>query len=462
MITKFVDRNNELDALNTAYKKPSFSFYPIYGRRRTGKTELIKQFIKDKPHIYFLATEGTEKENITNFKHATKHLIDIDFITDDFDAVFRYIIQHVQKKIVIVIDEFPFLLKANKALSSTFQYLIDEYLIKTNLFLIVCGSSVGMMFQEVLGYRAPLYGRRTGQIEVRPLLFDDVRQLLGKPVEECVQIYGVCGGVPFYLNEFVEKKDFFHLVEEKVLVPEALLNKETVFLLREELDELSRYASILSGISLGNTKLGDIMNFCGFKERLNISPYLNVLEKLGLIEKEIPITSGLKARGVYKIKDQFFRFYFRYVRPNESMLTDNRKEIVTSIKHDYDTYLGKIFEDIAKEFIRKKLLVSNVGRWWYQEEEIDIVSLNETTREIFFFECKWKDLTLTEAQKVLEKLQEKAPSVDWRNKKRKEQYGIIARRVEQKERLREKGFLVYDLKDWTVDGDISLKKGKRL
>src|SRR4030043_1927336 len=117
MITKFVNRGFELNALNEAYKKPGFHFYPFYGRRRIGKTELIKQFIKDKPHIYFLATEGTEKENITNFKHAAKHIIDIDFINDDFEAIFRYIIQNAPKKIVIVIDEFPFLIKANKAIS---------------------------------------------------------------------------------------------------------------------------------------------------------------------------------------------------------------------------------------------------------------------------------------------------------------------------------------------------------
>jgi AAA+ ATPase superfamily predicted ATPase len=448
MITKFIDRESDLKALNIAYNKPSFNFYPIYGRRRTGKTELIKQFIKDKPHIYFLATEGTEKENITNFKHAAKHIINIDFLTDDFEAIFQYIIQNPQRKIVIVIDEFPFLIKANKAISSKFQHLIDEYLSKTNCFLILCGSSVGMMFKEVLGYRAPLYWRKTGQIEVRPLLFDNARQLLDKPIEECVRIYGACGGIPFYLKEFVEKKDFFQLVDEKVLSPETLLNKEAIFLLREELDEISRYASILSAISLGNTKVRDIMNYCGFKERLNIAPYLNVLERLGIIEKEIPITSSLKARGIYKIKDQFFRFYFQYVRPNESILTDDRKEIVAFIKKDYDAYLGKIFEDIAKEFIQKKLLLSKVGTWWYQEEEIDIVSLNENTKEIFFFECKWKDLTLTQAQKILDKLQEKTQYVDWYNKKRKEQYGIVARQIEQKERLHEKGFLVYDLKDW--------------
>jgi hypothetical protein len=304
------------------------------------------------------------------------------------------------------------------------------------------------MFKEVLGYRAPLYGRRTGQIEVRPFLFDDVRQFLDKPIEECVRIYGACGGVPFYLKEFVEKKDFFQLIDEKVLSPETLLNKEAIFLLREELDEISRYASILSAMSFGNTKVGDIMNYCGFKERLNIAPYLNVLERLGIIEKEIPITSGLKTRGIYKIKDQFFRFYFQYVRPNESILTDNRKEIVTFIKKDYNTYLGKIFENISKEFIRNKLLVSKVGTWWYQEEEIDIVSLNENTKEISFFECKWKDMTLTQSQKILEKLQEKTQNVQWHNKKRTDRYGIIARQIEQKEKLREKGFLVYDLKDW--------------
>ena len=253
MITKFVNRGFELNALNEAYKKSGFHFYPFYGRRRIGKTELIKQFIKDKPHIYFLATEGTEKENIVNFKHAAKKIVDLDIVKDDFEEIFKYIIQQVTKKIIIVIDEFPFLTRANKTTSSLFQYIIDEYLSETNHFLILCGSSVGMMYKEVLGYKAPLYGRRTGQIELHPFKFQDVQTLLNKHIEECIQIYGICGGVPFYLKEFTEKKEFFQLIKEKVLSREAILNKEAIFLLREELDEISRYASILAAIALGHT-----------------------------------------------------------------------------------------------------------------------------------------------------------------------------------------------------------------
>jgi len=448
MITEFVDREDELNALNNAYKKPPFSFYPIYGRRRIGKTELIKQFIKDKPHIYFLATEGTEKENILNFKNAAKDVIDLSLIKDEFEEIFKYIAQTIKEKTVIVVDEFPFLIKANKAISSIFQRIIDLYLSKANVFLVLCGSSVGMMYKEVLGYKAPLYGRRTGQIEINPLVFEDVIKLLDKPVNECVKIYGVCGGVPFYLKEFVEKKDFFQLIEEKMFSGDALLNKEAIFILREELDEISRYASILGAIALGHTKLGDIMNHCGFRERLNISPYLHVLERLGIIEKEISVASRKNARGVYKIKDEFFKFYFRYVRPNESIIESNTKGVLNSIKKDYNAYLGEVFEHIAKELLIRKHHFSKIGRWWYKDNEIDIVALNDHKKEIVFFECKWKDLSYKKSLKLLEQLKEKAGYVEWFNKQRKEQYGIVARKIEDKQSLRKKGFLVYDLDDW--------------
>jgi len=449
MITEFVDREKELKILNDTYKKLVFSFYPIYGRRRVGKTELIKQFIKDKPHIYFLATEGTEKENISNFKNAAKNFIDLSLIKDDFEEIFTYITQNTKKKTIIVIDEFPFLVKSNKAISSIFQYIIDLHLSKSNnIFLIFCGSSVGMMFKEVLGYKAPLYGRRTGQIELTPLKFKDAIKLLNKPVEECVKIYGICGGVPFYLKEFVEKKKFFQLIEEKVLSREALLNKETIFLLKEELNEISRYASIIGAISQGHAKLGEIMNHCGFKDRLNITPYLNVLKGLGIVEKEISVTYGLRTRGVYKIKDELFKFYFRFVRPNESMIENNMAEIMSSIKKDYDIYLGEIFEHISKELIIEKHHFSKIGRWWHKGEEIDIVGLNENKKEIAFFECKCSDLSYNKSLKILEDLKANAEYVKWFNDKRKEKYGIIARKIEGKNDLRKEGFFAYDLDDW--------------
>ena len=316
------------------------------------------------------------------------------------------------------------------------------------MFLILCGSSVGMMYKEVLGYRAPLYGRRTGQIELHPLRFRDVKTLLNKPIKECIKIYGVCGGIPFYLKEFVEQKDFFQLIKEKVLSRDALLNKEAIFILREELEEISRYASIIGAIALGNTKLGEIMNHCGFREKLNITPYLNVLEGLGIIKREIPITHKRNTRGIYQIKDQFFNFYFRYIRPNESLTEDNIDSILTNIKKDYNTYLGTIFEKVSKEFIMSKHSFSKIGRWWHKDQEIDLVALNEHTKEIMFFECKWKKLGYQQCLKILEELQEKAGFVEWFNEQRQEHYGVIAKKIENKEDLKKEGFLVYDLEDF--------------
>ncbi len=448
MITEFINRESELHALNTAYQQKTFQFYPIYGRRRIGKTELIKQFIKDKTHIYFLATEGTEQENILHFKNAAQHQITLSYVRDTFEDIFAYITKNLKKKMVIVIDEFPFLVKANKSISSRFQRIIDTHLVHSNIFLILCGSSVGMMYKEVLGYQAPLYGRRTGQLELRPFSFQHVQQFLQKPIQECINIYGICGGIPFYLKEFIKHKPFTQLIEEKILADDAILNKEALFFLRAELDEIARYASIIEAMSQGNTKLGEIMNYCGFKQRLNISPYLNVLDKLGIITKETPLTSKKNARGIYKIQDNYFNFYFRFIRPNESLLETDSSSVLSKIEKEYNTYLGQIFEQIAKEFVIKTHQFTQAGRWWHKDQEIDIIGLKEQPYDISFFECKWKDLSKSKATCILQELKEKATHVPGHNKQRSEHYGIIARSIDNKQELRKQGYFVYDLKDW--------------
>ena len=448
MITDFKNREEELKTLNQEYKKTTFSFYPIYGRRRIGKTELIKQFIKNKPHIYYLATEGTEKENITNFKKAAENIINLSMIKDDFEEIFKYVKNTLKKRTIIVIDEFPFLTKANKAISSKFQRIIDLHLKKSNIFLILCGSSVSMMYKNILGYKAPLYGRRTGQIELKPFTFKNIKKILNKPTEECIKIYGICGGIPFYLKEFTEKKDIYKLINEKIFSNTSILNKEVIFLLREEIDEISRYASITTAVALGYTKLGEIMNYCGLKEKLNIAPYLNVLERIGIIEKETPITSKKRAKGIYKIKDQFFRFYFHYIRPNESIIENDKQTALKILKKDYNSFLGNVFERISKEFIIAKHKPTKIGSWWHKDKEIDIVAINEIKKQIIFLECKWKKINYNQTLKIIKDLKEKAKHVKWLNKSRKEKYGVIAKTIEKKNELRKKGFHVYDLNDW--------------
>jgi hypothetical protein len=249
MIT-FVGRKAELNSLNKEFQKDSFSFFPIYGRRRIGKTSLIREFIRDKPHIFFQCVEGSEKENFQNFKNACKHIVDLSPVKENLEDIFQVLLEDLKERTVLVFDEYPYLASSNKGFSTRLQSLIDNELVRSNIFLILSGSSVRMMYQEVLGCSAPLYGRRTGQIEVGPLDLGESMELLERSPLECVKIRSIAGGVPYYLEQFRGKGRFLDLLEEKVLDDTNILGREMEFLLRTEFDEIGRYASILKAISL--------------------------------------------------------------------------------------------------------------------------------------------------------------------------------------------------------------------
>lgn len=445
MITKlFIDRERELSFLDEKYRSDKFQFIPIYGRRRIGKTELILQFIKDKKAIYFLATAGTKKENIERFKAAAKHLIDLSPLKDDWETIFEYIKNNLKEKVIIVIDEFPYLVETEKGLSSIFQASVDLHLKGSDLFLILCGSSLSMMYRDVLSYRAPLYGRRTGQIHLKKLGFKDTTDFFEKPFEEIINIYAICGGVPAYLNEFREKRPLFQLVEEKILAKNVILREEVPFLLRQEFRDPKIYMAILSAISLGFRNLGKIISYCGLGSKTGIMPYLHALEALGHIKREVPVTEGARSRkGLYFINDRFFEFWFKFVRRNYDLVERDVKKAVEKIRPEFGEHVGFVFEDVCKEALLElgTPTFTKIGRWWRRGEEIDIVALDEKEKQILFAECKWQ--SKVDAEKVLKALKEKAELVEWRLGKRKECYAVFAKSF--KEEFQEPNVMLFDL-----------------
>jgi len=444
MIT-FIDREQELRSLEERHASGKFECIPLYGRRRVGKTELILQFIKNKKAIYFLATSGTKKENIERFKAATKPVIDLSLLKDDWETIFEYIKRNLKGRAIIVLDEFPYLIETEKGLSSIFQAIIDLHLKDSGIFLIISGSSLGMMYKEVLSYRAPLYGRRTGQIHLHPMRFKDVTKFFDKPFKEIVEIYAVCGGVPAYLNEFREKKPIFRLIEEKILKRDSILREEVQFLLREELREPKVYMAILSSLSLGHRRLGKIINYCGFSSKTGITPYLRTLDSLGYIKREVPITESQRSKkGLYFLNDNFFNFWLRFVRANLDIIEQDPKEGIAEIKKEFNGHVGFIFEDVCRQFlweIREDLPFdfNKLGRWWHRDKEIDLLALGD--KKVMFVECKWQDRV--DGKKLLQELKEKAKSVTWENEKRKEHFCIIAKSFATKD----EDAIFFDLKD---------------
>ncbi|GFO98158.1 ATPase [groundwater metagenome] len=435
MLLKFINRLEELNALEERYTSPDPEFFIIYGRRRVGKTELIKKFAKEKNHFYFLAKEQHIELEIERFreKFAEKFNIHLEK-TKELDKIFGEILDKIDinKKFVFIIDEFPFWVSKHRPILSEFQYLWDELLSDKNVFLILSGSSVSIMEQEVLAHKSPLYGRRTGQLKIEPMKIEYLRGFLPSySVEELFKAYGALGGIPFYLKEFKADSTFSENVKNTFFNKSSLLHEEAEILLREELREVTTYFNIMKAIIDGATKLAEISQ----KARVditNINKYLATLINLGLVRKEQPVTQSPKLKNFrYMLSDNYYKFWLQYVYPYEEEIEEDVNTILKIFERDYPRYMGNIFEDICRKSLRGfdipifKFPGAKTGRWWYKENEIDIVALNDTTKEILFCECKWQDEV--NAKKVLAQLEEKTKCVLWNIDNRKEYYAIFAK-----------------------------------
>lgn len=434
---KLINRLDELAGLEEYWKKKDAQLVVIYGKRRVGKTSLIKAFAQQKPHIYFLADKTTESENLKLLGAAVgKYFKDTRLEKNGFKDwydLFEYLKLHSKKKLVFTIDEFPYLAEGNKAVSSMFQKGWDETLSKLPIFLILCGSSIGMMESETLAYKAPLYGRRTAQILVRPFSFFDARNFYPDlDFDEFLRIYAVAGGNPAYLLKLKDAKNLHEALKQYIFKPIELLFEEVEFILKEELREPRQYMSILKAMSFGCRKFGEIVNETGI-EKGSIHKYLFTLEKLHMIEKEVPVTEKSpekSRRGLYQIQDQFVKFWFNYVYPFKGEIElGNAISAFAQWEKTFDGVVAQNYELVVREVIRKRQTdlfpFSRVGRWWEGNEEIDLVALNENSNEILFGEAKWSNKQA--GTNIYEELKQKTKMVHWGEKGRKEYFALFSK-----------------------------------
>lgn len=453
MLLKFVDRQKELRLLNEKYQSPHPEFIIIYGRRRIGKTELIKQFSTNKKHFYFLARKEPIKLEIDRFRKKISEQFNIYLQeTTDFEILFKDIMEKTSKKekLIIIIDEFPYLIDSYKPIPSIFQGIWDEHLQHEPVMLILTGSSVSMMETEILGYHSPLYGRRTAQFKIEELKINHLSSFLPKYNQENLyKTYGATGGIPYYLKEFNDNNTFLENIQNTFLNPSNILYQEAEILLKEELREPNTYFNILKAMIDGATKLSEISTK-SLVDITNINKYISVLETLKLVRKEYPITEPMKQRNfLYIVNDHYFRFWLSYVYPYKEEIEEQPDRVLQLIQQDNPRYMGSIFEEIVKQYIRQHSFIdfNKSGRWWHKTEEIDLICLHQQQKEIFFFENKWKDLSYTQASKIIKDLKEKSTLVNWQSKQRKEHFGLFAKNISQKQKLRDQGFLIFDIND---------------
>lgn len=441
---RFVDRTNELAFLNEEYVKKESSLIILYGRRRVGKTALIKEFGKDKDMIYFLATEESETQNLKMFKELVANSIDNQLLNsvnvDNWNVVFKTIVDSNKKnKKLIVIDEFQYLGKINPAFPSIFQKIWDEILKDNNVMVVLCGSIINMMESQTLNYNSPLYGRRTGQIKLKQIPFENYREFFKSNISkrELVENYAVTGGVPKYIESFNIEGNVYEKIKKCIINKQSYLYEEPMFLLQYEVSEVGSYFSIIKSITSGNRKLGNIASNLSVSPT-NLSKYLQTLINLDIVEREVPITEKnpeKSKKGQYKIKDNFIAFWFQFIYPNKAFLEMEKENIVMNkIKTNFiDNNVSYVYEDVCREEMWKlneqgklNMTFDKLGRWWSGNQEIDIVGIDSNGNDIIFGECKFYKEGKLMNEKVFYDLLEKAKLVDWKNDSRKETYILFS------------------------------------
>ncbi len=409
----------------------------LWGKRRVGKTELVKQFIKEKPHVYFLSESTNEPEQLRRFSLAIGQFFKEPLLeTRGFgrwEEGFKYI-KEKNQRFILVVDEFPYLIQSNPAIPSLFQKAWDEYWSQSNVYLILLGSSIAMMETEVLGYRAPLYGRRTGQWRIDPMTFDSVSKFRkGKTFEDRLLHFSIAGGVPAYWLQFSNEKDFMENLKDHILKKGEILYDEVEFILREELREPRHYFALLQAIAQGKRKLSEIVNATGITQPV-ANKYLGVLSDLKIVERDLPVTEERphkSKKGLYRIKDEFFQFWFRFIFPKRGEIEMERIDnVLSSIKDDMPNHLSSVYEKIAIEILLKHVdkffSFASIGRWWDKNDEIDIVGINKDLNSILFGEVKWTERPV--GIDIYEALKVKAKKVEWGSKGRKEFFCLFSKK----------------------------------
>ena len=427
----FIGREAELRFLNDKYNEEKGQLIVLYGRRRVGKTETLREFCKDKPHVFYSCTQSPDRTQLVKFSgQLMKEDIPAkNYIAEfpDWEQAFRAILDlpYGGKKKLIVIDEFPYMCRGNKSIPSILQNLWDTEFRDSNVMIILCGSAMSFIEKELLAEKNPLYGRATGIYKMEAMgFYDAVKFFPDYTPEDKVLAYAVLGGIPHYLKQFDPELPVAENIKRNILTKGSVLYSEVDFLLHQELRETPIYNSIIEAVALGSTKLNEISQKSLVEDTSKTSVYLRNLIDLGIVRREFPVDTGLKEkantnRGIYRLADNFFRFWYAFGFANFSQLEDGDADGVYaySVEPALHRFASLSFEDICREFIREKqkknelpFRYAKIGRWMGKttvrddsvknglrtaETEIDILCIDRGRKEYLVGECKYKGKPFT-------------------------------------------------------------------
>lgn len=422
----FIGRKAELKFLNDKYEEAKGQLIVLYGRRRIGKTETLREFCKGKPHVFYSCTQTTDPVQLRNFsaRLLKEDIPAKNYISEfiDWEKAFQAVLDlpYDNKKKLLVIDEFPYMCRSNKSIPSILQNLWDAQLRDSNVMIILCGSAMSFIEKELLAEKNPLYGRATGIYKMKEMGFYDAANFFpGYSSYDKILAYAILGGIPHYLRQWNPKLSVDENIKQNILTKGCVLYSEVDFLLHQELRETSVYNSIIEAVALGNTKLNDISQKSLIGDTSKTSVYLKNLIELGIVEREFSVDAKMKEqansnRGIYHLTDNFFRFWYAFGFANFSQLEDGDEDGVFEyvIKPDLHEFASFAFEDVCREFVRQMQKKNNLpfryskmGRWFGKttirdekasnglrtaETEIDLLCIDRNAKEYLVGECKFK------------------------------------------------------------------------
>lgn len=405
----FVGRNKEIETLHKLYSKDSFEFVVVYGRRRVGKTTLIKEFIKEKKAIFYPAIDSNEKQNLELFSNSIMSALmgeETNTVFRDYQDALEFIYKRAkEERIVLVIDEYPYLANCYNGISSLLASFIDHKFLESKLMIILCGSSLSFMENQVLGYQSPLYGRRTAQMKILPFTFSEcIKYYQNFDRQDLAVIYGITGGIPLYMSKMDDRQSVEENIKNNFFDTAAYLFEEPGNLIKQECREPMQYNAIIQSIATGSSKISEIVGASGLKDTSAASNYISKLISIGIVEKEFPYKMDTTKKTIYKLSDGMFQFWYRFVPANLSLIAQGAKDLVYKrVERQIPAYMGFVFADICKQYLWQEnlkgnlpLIFSDLGRWWGTDPvekksvEIDIIADNEDGQAILA-ECKWRN-----------------------------------------------------------------------
>lgn len=427
----FIGRDAELQFLEDKYNVAKGQLIVLYGRRRVGKTETLRQFCKGKPHVFFACRECTDNLQLKNFseKLFKEDIPAKQYISSfaDWEKAFRAVtdLPYGEKKRLLVIDEFPYMCRGNASIPSILQNLWDEMLKDANVMIILCGSAMSFIEKELLSEKNPLYGRATGIYKMTEMNFYDAAKFFPEySARDKVLLYAVLGGIPHYLVQFDPKLPIEENIKRNILTKGCVLYSEVEFLLRQELRETAIYNSLISAIALGSTRLGEISQKSLVGDTTRTSVYLRNLIELGIVRREFSVDAGVKEqananRGLYTLTDNYFRFWYAFAFSNYSDLEAGDVDgvyryAVEPLLHEY---AASAFEDVCRQYVQElqkanalPFRCARMGRWMGKTTvrdaahggeagesalriagtEIDLVGVSRDQKQYLVGECKFK------------------------------------------------------------------------